>query len=76
MDDGRDAILLRYIGGAERSPSDSVTSIEYLRSVGYLSSIRHPSKEMYRTTDIGLIYLRMRGHQVDAPEVVNGRIIR
>ncbi len=76
MDDGRDAILLRYIGGAERPSSDSVTSIEYLRSVGYLRIIRHPSKEMYETTDKGLIYLRMRGHEVDAPRVVNGFIIR
>ncbi len=76
MYDGRDAILLRYIGGAERSSGDSVATLEYLRSVGYLSSIRHPSKEMYRTTDIGLIYLRMHGHKVDAPEVVNRRIIR
>ena len=76
MYDGRDAILLRYIGGAERSSGDSMATLEYLCCVGYLDALRHPSKEMYRTTDIGLIYLLMHGHNVDAPEVVNGRIIR
>lgn len=74
--DGREQILLHYIGGAERQSGDGSVQIEFLCLVGYLRSRYCRGGEMYETTDKGLIYLRAHGHQVDAPDVVNGRMVR
>ncbi len=70
-------LLEYYVGGKLRNPQHSKSSIRLLKDLGYLRcGITSQIEETIKTTSKGLVYLRMRGHDHGAPEVVNGRMLR
>ncbi len=70
-------LLEYYIGGKLRNPEHNKSSIGLLMDLGYLRcGITSQIEETIKTTSMGLVYLRMRGHDHGAPQVVNGRMLR
>ncbi len=70
-------LLEYYVGGKLRNLEHKNSSIGLLMDLGYLRcGITSQMEETIKTTSMGLVYLRMRGRDHGAPEVVNGRILR
>lgn len=70
-------ILEHYVGGRIRDPSHSAFYIRQLLNLGYLRiGITPQIEETMKTTSKGLVYLKMSGYDVDAPEIVDGRMVR
>ena len=70
-------LLEYYVGGKLRNPEHNRSSIGLLTDLGYLRcGITSQVEETIKTTSTGLVYLRMRGRDHGAPEVVNGRMLR
>ncbi len=70
-------LLEYYVDGKLRNPEHNKSSIGLLIDLGYLRcGITSQMDETIKTTSKGLVYLRMRGHNHGAPEVVNGRMLR
>ena len=69
-------VLLYYIGGKMRDPEHNESVIRQLQDLGYLGSLNTPSfAETMRTTPNGLVYLKCMGFDVDAPDIVDGRLL-
>lgn len=70
-------LLEYYVGGKIRNPSHSAYFIRQLKNLGYLRcGITPQIEETIKTTSKGLVYLKMSGYDVDAPDIVDGRMQR
>ena len=70
-------LLEYYVGGKLRNLEHKNSSIGLLMDLGYLRcGITSQMEETIKTASMGLVYLRMRGRDHGAPEVVNGRMLR